>query len=132
MRRFANTLSFALAFAIPAWAAAVAYPFAQGPAAAPHLDPNSAFRLFCLYAFIAGAFGGAIYAATLAYRNRSSSMIRSVFSGVITLVVCLLSALLLAFLYGTESQSLRGFVLITALTACAFACARCIRGENRS
>jgi uncharacterized protein YdhG (YjbR/CyaY superfamily) len=43
-----------------------------------------------------------------------------------------LSAFLLAFLYGTESQWLRGFVLITALTACAFTCALSIREEARS
>ena len=132
MRRIANALCFALAFTIPAWVAAVAYPFAQGPAASPYLDSNSAFRLFCLYAFIAGAVGGVIYSATLAFRNRNSSTIRSVLSGILTLVICLLSAFLLAFLYGTESQWLRGFVLVAALIASAFVCALSIREEARS
>jgi MFS family permease len=119
MRRIVNALCFALAFAIPAWVGAVAYPFQ----ASPYLDAKLTFQQFCFYAFVAGAFGGAIYSATLAYRNRNSSIARSLLSGIVTLIGTFLGAFLLALLSGTESPWLRGSVLIASLTGFAVVCA---------
>jgi len=123
MRRIANALCFALAFAIPAWVAAVGYPFNHRSASSPYVDANSAFQLFCILAFVAGAAGGTIYSMTLAFRNRNASLAKSVVAGIFTFVISGLSAFLLALLYGTESHWLRGFVLTATLIACAFACA---------
>ncbi len=88
MRRIVNALCFALAFAIPAWVGAVAYPFQ----ASPYVDAKLTFQQFCFYAFVAGVFGGAIYSATLAYRHRNSSIAKSMLSGIVTLVGTFLSA----------------------------------------
>jgi hypothetical protein len=122
MRRIVNALCFALAFAIPAWVAVVAYPFG-GPATPPYVDAHSAFTVFCLYALVAGAVGGAIYSVTLTYLDRNSSIAKSVFAGILTLLLSFLSAFLLAFVYGAEWHWLRGFVLVTILIGCAFGCA---------
>jgi MFS family permease len=119
MRRIVNALSFALAFAIPAWVSAVAYPFQ----ASPYLDAKITFQQFCICAFLAGAFGGTIYSATLAYRNRYSSIAKSMLSGIFTLIGTFLSAFALALLSGTESPWWRGSVLIAALTGFAVVCA---------
>jgi hypothetical protein len=119
MRRIVNALCFALAFAIPAWVAAVAYPFQ----ASPYLDAKLTFQQFCFYAFVAGVFGGTIYSATLAHRDRSSSLAKSMLSGIFTLIGTFLSAFLLALLSGTESPWLRGSVLIASLAGFAVVCA---------
>jgi uncharacterized membrane protein YfcA len=119
MRRIVNATCFALAFAIPAWVAAVAYPFQ----ASPYLNAKLTFQQFCLYAFVAGVFGGSIYSAILAYRNRNPSIAKSMLSGIFSLIGTLLSVFLLALLSGTESLWLRGSVLIDALTVFAVVCA---------
>jgi hypothetical protein len=115
MRRIVNALCFALAFAIPAWVAAVAYPFQ----ASPFLDAKLTFQQFCFYAFVVGVLGGTIYSTTLAYRNRNSSIAKSTLSGIFTLIGTFLSACLLALLSGAESSWLRGSVLTVALTGFA-------------
>jgi hypothetical protein len=119
MRRIVNVLFSALAFAIPAWVAAVAYPFQ----ASPYLDAKLTFQQFCLCAFVAGAFGGTIFSSTLAYCNRNSSIAKSMLSGIFTLIGTFLSAFSLALLSGTESPWLSGFVLMGALTGFAVVCA---------
>ena len=119
MRRIVNVLCFALAFAVPAWVAAVAYPFH----ASPYLHAQLTFQQFCVYVFVAGVFGGTIYSATLAYRNRNSSIAQSMLSGIFTLIGTFLSAFLLALFSGTESPWLRGSVLVAALIGFAVVCA---------
>ena len=56
-------------------------------------------------------------------RDRNSSMTKSALSGMFTLVISLLSALLLALVCGTVAHWLRSLVLIATLIGCAFVCA---------
>jgi hypothetical protein len=127
MRRVVNALCFALAFAIPVCVGAVAYPFRT---ASPYLDANSAFQLFCFYAFAAGVFGGAIYSATLAYCKRHASIAKSLLSGVLTLVIIVLFTILLTVLFDAAPHPLRSFGFVAAITVCPVLCGFLLSGSG--
>jgi hypothetical protein len=118
MRRIVTALCFSLAFAIPVCLGAVAFPFR----ASPSIDPGSSFRLFCTYAFAAGLVGGAIYSATLAYRDCHASVAKSALAGLFVLVVVIVLTGLLAALFATEPHWIRMVGSGAAFIVCSILC----------